>query len=351
MKNFSLRFTVFCCILAMALPLAAQRTAVQTSPGAAVQPVTFIERYSATWSKGWTQIGIYNIGSTIENAKTFFFDHKLEEGTTHITQITPDFRLTTRIYEESWSAGWTTIEIINTAGFKGFYHAKSATGLERAATFNPGNGTYKGNVGEISQKFAMTHAVHYSSGQEVYVFAYQSSDGYIEGRRVRDSNNSPFIRSDFATKIQPNLIDLEIIKRGNIWLLLGLDSANNIWFYEVGSPDTGSANAGKLVRTYGMIEMGTRVDLMSVWANQYLLTLDRNTDEFMVWEMADAAAGFSYPLTLALAGKVNIGIEADSMEPFSVIDAANFTSHQGVIFVDSRSGSAKMFQVKYPEAK
>ena len=348
MKKPGSRILGLCCFLVLAFPLAAQSTAVLTNPGNAVKPVTFTERLSDTWSKGWTNLGIYNIGTTLENAKTFIFVHKEKEGTTHVSQLAPNFRIGKRIYDEDWSAGWATIEVINAGAFKGFYHAKDGTGLERAAAFKPGDGTYKGNVGEINQKFAMTHAVSYSSGQEVYVFAYQKSDGYIEGRRVRDSTNSPFIRSDFATKIKPNLKGLEMIKRGNTWYLLGLDSSRHLWFYEVGSPDTGSDKAGKLVREAGVLEMGTNVDRIAVWADTYLLTLDQNADELKVWEIADAARGLSYPVTLSLAGLTDIGIEADSMEPFSVIDAANSTSYQGVVFVDSRSGSMKLIQVKYP---
>ncbi|MFO7864368.1 MAG: hypothetical protein R6U85_10235 [Salinivirgaceae bacterium] len=87
--------------------------------------------YTKTWSKGWTNINVYEF-----RGKTYFFHQKERDGLARISELNYNDimngkRLGPRVYEKNWSSGWTNTLFFVHNDIVYFLHYKAGSGLAR----------------------------------------------------------------------------------------------------------------------------------------------------------------------------------------------------------------------------
>lgn len=130
--------------------------------------------YSKKWSSGWTNINFYEY-----KGEVYFFHQKEGTGLARINRlvygdIMSDSKMGEKVFEATWSKGWTNTLFFAHNDILYFLHYKSGTGLARlnASTDGSSVGTkiYEKNWSKGYSNFAMT-----DKGDNFYIL-YQKGD-------------------------------------------------------------------------------------------------------------------------------------------------------------------------------
>lgn len=128
------------------------------------------------WSTGWTNINFYKVGVVV-----YFFHHKNGTGLTRINKLDYNSIMSgrsmgTKVYEETWSKGWTTTEFFEVNDRVYFLHYKKSSGLIRINAIKTtqahgvGNKIYEKTWSKDYTNFAMT-----ANGDNFFIL-YQKGD-------------------------------------------------------------------------------------------------------------------------------------------------------------------------------
>lgn len=132
--------------------------------------------YKAKWSEGWTNIEFYQFKSDV-----YFFHQKTKSGLARInkldyTSIMSGKDIGPRVFEDTWSEGWTTTKFFVHNDIVYFLHYKKDNGLARlnAATTGGSVGTkiYEKTWSKGYTNFAMT-----ANRDNFYILYQQGGEG------------------------------------------------------------------------------------------------------------------------------------------------------------------------------
>lgn len=126
--------------------------------------------YSDKWSSGWTNFDFYTI-----DGNTYFFHQKTGDGLARINRLAPTSfaqkNMGTKVFEDKWSAGWTSTKYFVHKELTYFFHYKKSDGTNR---LNAGSNPQ--NVG------SRIHGGTYTSGYDDFSFAIHNGFFYTLSR-------------------------------------------------------------------------------------------------------------------------------------------------------------------------